>query len=140
MRNVLATAGQLTKGRGIVVFGCGGDRDHGKREPMGRAARELADFSILTSDNPRTEDPRDILRQIEKGFLAGAQSRYQVIVDRREAIERALAIARPGDSVLIAGKGHEAYQEFADTVVPFNDRQIVEEHFSQIRTRWKQCA
>ena len=140
LRSVLATVSELTKGRVIVVFGCGGDRDHGKREPMGRVAGELADFSILTSDNPRTEDPREILQQVEKGFPAGARCRYQVIVDRREAIERALDIARPGDSVLVAGKGHEAYQEFADTVVPFNDRQVVEEHFNHIQTRWKQCA
>src|SRR5207249_6832020 len=101
LRNVLMTVSELTKGRLILVFGCGGDRDKGKRAPMGEAACELADFSILTSDNPRTEDPREILKQIEKGFPAGAQSRYQVIADRREAIERALDIARPGDSVLV---------------------------------------
>jgi UDP-N-acetylmuramoyl-L-alanyl-D-glutamate--2,6-diaminopimelate ligase len=140
LRNVLMTVNELTKGRLIVVFGCGGDRDKGKREPMGRTSCELADFSILTSDNPRTEDPREILAQIERGFPSAAKGRYQVILDRREAIERALVIARPGDSVLIAGKGHEAYQEFSDTVVPFNDRQVVEEHFNQIQTRWKQCA
>jgi len=140
LRNVLTTVSELTRGRLIVVFGCGGDRDKGKREPMGRAACELADFSILTSDNPRNEDPLGILAQIERGFPAAAKGRYQVIPGRREAIERALVIARPGDSVLIAGKGHEAYQEFSDTVVPFNDRQVVEEHFHQIQTRWPQCA
>jgi UDP-N-acetylmuramoyl-L-alanyl-D-glutamate--2,6-diaminopimelate ligase len=140
LRNVLMTVSELTKGRLICVFGCGGDRDTGKRAPMGEAACELADFSLLTSDNPRTEDPRAILAQIEQGFPAGAQGRYQVIVDRREAIERALDIARPGDSVVIAGKGHETYQEFADTVVPFSDRQVVEEYFSNLGTRWKACA
>jgi len=140
LRNVLITASELTRGRLIVVFGCGGDRDKGKREPMGRAACELADFSILTSDNPRTEDPREILRQVEEGFPSGAQSRYMVIEDRREAIERALDIARPADTVLIAGKGHETYQEFANTVVPFNDRQVVEEYFTNLGTRWTQCA
>jgi UDP-N-acetylmuramoyl-L-alanyl-D-glutamate--2,6-diaminopimelate ligase len=138
LRNVLGTVGELTRCRLIVVFGCGGDRDKGKREPMGRAACELADFSILTSDNARTEDPKMILRQIEEGFPPGTQSRYQIIEDRRDAIERALDIARPGDTVLIAGKGHETYQEFADTVVPFNDRLIVEEYFSP--SRGKICA
>ena len=140
LRNVLMTVSELTKGRLIVVFGCGGDRDKGKRAPMGEAACELADFSILTSDNPRTEDPKAILAQIEEGFLAGTQSRYQIIDDRREAIERALDIARPGDTVLIAGKGHETYQEFADTVVPFNDREVVEEYFNNLGTRWHRCG
>jgi UDP-N-acetylmuramoyl-L-alanyl-D-glutamate--2,6-diaminopimelate ligase len=140
LRNVLMTVSELTKGRLICVFGCGGDRDKGKRAPMGEAACELADFSILTSDNPRTEDPREILRQVEEGFPVGAQSRYQVIEDRREAIERALDIARPGDSVLVAGKGHETYQEFADTVVPFSDRQVISEYFTNLGNRWKPCA
>lgn len=136
LRNVLATVAELTKGRLIVVFGCGGDRDAGKRKPMGEAACELADYSILTSDNPRTEDPREILRQIEEGFPSGSQSRYEVIEDRGEAINRALELAQPGDSVVLAGKGHETYQEFAHTVVPFNDRQVVEEHFRSLATRW----
>lgn len=140
LRKVLMTVSELTKGRLICVFGCGGDRDQGKRAPMGEAACELADFSILTSDNPRTEDPRAILRQIEEGFAAGAQSRYQVIEDRQAAIERALDIARPGDSVVIAGKGHETYQEFADTVVPFSDRQVVLDYFQQRGQRWNRCA
>jgi UDP-N-acetylmuramoyl-L-alanyl-D-glutamate--2,6-diaminopimelate ligase len=139
LRNVLITVGELTRGRLIVVFGCGGDRDKGKRQPMGEAACELADFSILTNDNPRTEDPREILKQIEEGFPASARRHYQVIEDRREAIERALDIARPGDTVLIAGKGHETYQEFADTVVPFNDRQVVEDYFSLSAGKWKPC-
>ncbi len=140
LRNVLITLSELTRGRLILVFGCGGDRDTGKRKSMGQAAADLADFSILTSDNPRTEDPREILRQIEEGFWSSTVRRYQVIEDRREAIERALDIARPGDTVLIAGKGHEAYQEFADTVVPFNDRVIVEEYSQLSGTRWKPCV
>jgi UDP-N-acetylmuramoyl-L-alanyl-D-glutamate--2,6-diaminopimelate ligase len=140
LRNVLLTVGELTRGRLIVVFGCGGDRDKGKRKPMGQVACELADFSILTSDNPRSEDPREILREIESGFGPDARNRYQVIVDRREAIERALDIARPGDAVVVAGKGHEMYQEFADTVVPFNDRQVVEEYFGRSEFRWTPCA
>jgi UDP-N-acetylmuramoyl-L-alanyl-D-glutamate--2,6-diaminopimelate ligase len=140
LRNVLATVAELTRGRLIVVFGCGGDRDKGKRKPMGQAAYELADFSILTTDNPRTEDPREVLKQIEEGFSTAARGRYQIIEDRREAIERALDIARPGDAVLIAGKGHETYQEFADTVVPFNDRSVVEQYFRMSGTRWKPCV
>jgi UDP-N-acetylmuramoyl-L-alanyl-D-glutamate--2,6-diaminopimelate ligase len=140
LRNVLSTVGELTKGRLIVVFGCGGDRDTGKRKPMGEAACELADYAILTSDNPRTEDPREILRQIEEGFPVGSQSRYAVIEDRREAIHRALELARPGDTVVLAGKGHETYQEFAHTVVPFNDRQVVEEYFNSLGARWRRCA
>ena len=140
LRNVLITVGELTRGRLILVFGCGGDRDTGKRKPMGQAAYELADFSILTNDNPRTEDPRQILKQIEEAFSSGAHKHYQVIEDRREAIERALDLARPGDTVLIAGKGHETYQEFADTVVPFNDRQVVEDYFSLSGSKWKPCV
>jgi UDP-N-acetylmuramoyl-L-alanyl-D-glutamate--2,6-diaminopimelate ligase len=140
LRNALITVGELTPGRLIVVFGCGGDRDRGKRAPMGRAACELADFSILTTDNPRTEDPERILQEIQGGFCASASAHYQVIAERREAIERALDIARPGDSVLIAGKGHEAWQEFADCVAPFSDREVVEEYFNSSRLRWKPCA
>ena len=140
LRNVLTTVAELTQGRLIVIFGCGGDRDKGKRKPMGQVACELADFSILTTDNPRTEDPREIAKQVEEGFAADGHGRYQVIEDRREAIERALQIAQPGDTVLIAGKGHETYQEFADTVVPFNDRHVVEEYFSLNGTRWKHCV
>ena len=140
LHNVLITVGELTRGRLILVFGCGGDRDKGKRKPMGQVACELADFSILTSDNPRTEDPREILHQIEEGFSNTARGHYQVIEDRHEAIERALDIARPGDTVLIAGKGHETYQEFADTVVPFSDHQVVREYFSLSGARWKPCV
>jgi UDP-N-acetylmuramoyl-L-alanyl-D-glutamate--2,6-diaminopimelate ligase len=140
LRNALVTVAKLTKGRLIVVFGCGGDRDKGKRAPMGRVASELADFSILTSDNPRTEDPREILRQVEAGFPAAKANRYLVIEDRREAIERALDAAKPDDTVLVAGKGHETYQEFANTTVPFSDRQVIEECLAQWNMRWQRCA
>jgi len=133
LRNVLATVHELTRGRLLVVFGCGGDRDKGKRAPMGRAASELADFAILTSDNPRSEDPMEILRQIEAGFPPEAKGRYKVIEDRAKAIECALEMAQPGDTVVIAGKGHEPYQELADRVVVFNDRHVVE----QWNARWK---
>lgn len=114
---------EVTDGRVIVVFGCGGDRDPDKRPLMGRAAGENADFTIVTSDNPRSEDPVGIIVQIEDG-LRGTGAVYEVEVDRRRAIARALAAAEPGDAVLIAGKGHEDYQIFADRTVHFDDREV----------------
>ncbi|MFZ5799870.1 MAG: UDP-N-acetylmuramoyl-L-alanyl-D-glutamate--2,6-diaminopimelate ligase [Candidatus Omnitrophota bacterium] len=104
----------------ILVFGCGGSRDRGKREKMGAVASQLADFSIVTSDNPRQEDPQQIIAEIVKGFTA--VNKYQVIPDRSQAIKEAIALAKEKDIVLIAGKGHEAYQIFRDRVVPFDDR------------------
>jgi UDP-N-acetylmuramoyl-L-alanyl-D-glutamate--2,6-diaminopimelate ligase len=123
--NVLSTLKEITKGRLIVVFGCGGDRDRTKRPAMGAVASDLADYSILTSDNPRNEDPSSIIAEIEQGFKA--TDRFEVVEDRREAIERAVAMAESGDTVLVAGKGHETFQEFDKTTVPFDDRQIVKE-------------
>lgn len=108
-------------GRLILVFGCGGNRDRSKRPMMGRVAGELADTSIITSDNPRKEDPLKIIGEIEDGFSGG---RYEVVPDRKDAIAAALGIAREEDTVLIAGKGHEFYQEFADVIVPFSDREV----------------
>ncbi|MBA2585045.1 MAG: UDP-N-acetylmuramoyl-L-alanyl-D-glutamate--2,6-diaminopimelate ligase [Chthoniobacterales bacterium] len=116
--NVLKTLRELNPRRLLVVFGCGGDRDRQKRPLMGRVADENADFSIITSDNPRKEDPDAIIADVEKGFRSG---RYEKIVDRTHAITRAVALAQPHDIVLIAGKGHETYQEFADHTIPFND-------------------
>ncbi len=113
----------VTKGRVIVVFGCGGDRDPDKRPLMGTAAGLSADRIIVTSDNPRSEDPVGIILQIEDGLkLAGAQ--WEVEVDRGRAIARAIAMAQPGDAVLIAGKGHEDYQIFADRTIHFDDREV----------------
>jgi UDP-N-acetylmuramoyl-L-alanyl-D-glutamate--2,6-diaminopimelate ligase len=116
----------VTAGRVIVVFGCGGDRDPDKRAPMGRAAGRSADFVVATSDNPRSEDPVGILLQVEDG-LREVHATYEVHVDRRAAIARALAFAEPGDSVVIAGKGHEDYQIFADRTVHFDDREVARE-------------
>ena len=121
LRNVLRTLRELEPHRLIAVFGCGGDRDRQKRPMMGDIVDQYADYAIITSDNPRTEDPNAILAEIEKGFRS---SRYEKIVDRTEAIGRAVALAQPRDMVLIAGKGHENYQEFADYTVPFNDIQV----------------
>ena len=119
--NVLKTARELSPRKLIVVFGCGGDRDKQKRPLMGRVADENADFSIITSDNPRKEDPDAIIADAEKGFRS---NRYEKITDRAKAIARAIELAQPRDIVLIAGKGHEAYQEFADHTVPFDDIQV----------------
>jgi UDP-N-acetylmuramoyl-L-alanyl-D-glutamate--2,6-diaminopimelate ligase len=111
-----------TDGRVIVVFGAGGDRDRGKRPEMGRVAAENADLAIVTSDNPRTEDPGVIADQIEAGMGGAPRLR---ILDRREAIRRAIEIAEPSDIVLLAGKGHETYQIWGDEYRPFDERQIV---------------
>jgi UDP-N-acetylmuramoyl-L-alanyl-D-glutamate--2,6-diaminopimelate ligase len=116
---------EITRGRLLLVFGCGGNRDTGKRAAMGRVASTRADFTVLTSDNPRKEDPAAILAQIREGF--GAVQSHEVVEDRREAIRRALALAADGDVVLVAGKGHENFQEFANTKIPFDDRHVVRE-------------
>ena len=113
-------------GRLICVFGCGGDRDRGKRGPMGRASGSLADVSIVTSDNPRSEDPATIAEAVARG-VEDAGGRRLVELDRRVAIERAVEIARPGDVVLIAGKGHENTQVTRDGAVPFDDRVVATE-------------
>src|SRR5437868_3071562 len=127
--NVLKTLPQLQPERLIAVFGCGGDRDRQKRPLMAEMADRLADYSIITSDNPRKEDPGAIISEIEKGFHS---NRYETIVDRTEAIDHAIALARPRDIVLIAGKGHENYQEFGDHTIPFDDIQVarraIEDH------------
>ena len=119
--NVLKTARELSPRKLIVVFGCGGDRDKQKRPLMARVADENADFSIITSDNPRKEDPEAIIAAAEKGFRS---DRYEKVTDRAQAIARAIELAQPRDIILIAGKGHEAYQEFADHTVPFDDIQV----------------
>lgn len=121
--NVLTTLREITAGRLILLFGCGGDRDATKRPKMGAVAARLADCTILTNDNPRTEDPKKIIEDIRQGFQ-GHEAAAEAVEDREEAIARALSIAQPGDTVLIAGKGHENYQEFQHTVVPFDDREV----------------
>ena len=122
LKNVLSTLREITTGRVLVAFGCGGNRDAGKRAKMGKIAAELADFTIITSDNPRKERPEKIAAQVEEGFREVRRDQYRVELDRRRAIQQILGEARKGDTVLIAGKGHETYQEFDDTVVPFDDR------------------
>ncbi len=118
LENVLRTVRSLDPERVLTVFGCGGDRDRAKRGLMGRAAEELSDWCIVTSDNPRSEDPEGICGEIT---AAMRRNNHEVMLDRRAAIRRAVTIATPGDIVLIAGKGHEAVQEFSDRKVPFDD-------------------
>jgi UDP-N-acetylmuramoyl-L-alanyl-D-glutamate--2,6-diaminopimelate ligase len=128
LENVLRAARAVTGGRVIVVFGCGGDRDRGKRPLMGEIAGRLADVAVVTSDNPRSEPPEAIVAQVADGVARVAPDRLQVEVDRRAAIRAALAMAAPGDAVLVAGKGHEQGQEFAGGVkVPFDDRVVAAE-------------
>jgi len=123
LENVLRTARDLAQNRLICVFGCGGDRDRGKRPLMGSIASELADLAIVTSDNPRSEEPDAIIGEI----VAGAAGEIEVEPDRREAIARAIDAAQEGDVVVIAGKGHEQGQQFADRTVPFDDRDVARE-------------
>jgi UDP-N-acetylmuramoyl-L-alanyl-D-glutamate--2,6-diaminopimelate ligase len=126
---LLRTVLELTSGRVITVFGCGGDRDPGKRAPMGRAAARFSDLVMITSDNPRSEDPVQIINEVTDGVREGSAQKqspveWMAVPDRREAIERALGLARPGDTVVVAGKGHEEYQIIGDRTIPFNDRQV----------------
>jgi UDP-N-acetylmuramoyl-L-alanyl-D-glutamate--2,6-diaminopimelate ligase len=131
VENVLQTARSITEGRLIAVLGCGGDRDRGKRPQMGRAAEELADIIVVTSDNPRSEDPLAIIADI----LAGLESPSKALVqpDRLLAIQSAIHQALPGDVVLILGKGHESGQEFAQETIPFDDREVARRALEGIR-------
>jgi UDP-N-acetylmuramoyl-L-alanyl-D-glutamate--2,6-diaminopimelate ligase len=122
LERALTTLRPLTEGRLIAVFGCGGDRDRGKRPLMGRIAAQLADLAIVTSDNPRTEDPGAIIDEIEGGMAGVPHLR---IVDRRAAIHRALHESRTGDTILLAGKGHETYQVIGTTRIDFDEHAIV---------------
>ncbi len=122
LENALETLRELSPRRLVAVFGCGGNRDIPKRRAMGEIAARLADYSVITSDNPRQEDPEKIIRDIESGFGSGGG--FEAVVDRREAIGRGVELLGKGDILLIAGKGHEAYQQFADRTVPFDDRVV----------------
>ena len=125
LERALETVREVTRsgGRVIAVFGAGGDRDRGKRAPMGEIAVRLSDVAIATSDNPRTEDPERILDDVEAG-MSGGRPHYR-ITDRRAAIAQALELARPGDTILLAGKGHETYQVIGTTKEPFDEREVV---------------
>lgn len=132
LRHVLSTLREITPGRVLLTFGCGGNRDTGKRPKMGRVAAELADYTIITSDNPRKESAEAIASQIEEGFAQAGRGEHRIELDRRRAIDDLIRMAQPGDSVLIAGKGHETYQEFEDTIVPFDDRIYAREALEMI--------
>ena len=119
-----------SEGKTIVVFGCGGDRDSGKRPIMGKAAL-AADYAVVTSDNPRTEDPQAIIEDIVAGMSEGSDH-YEVVADRHEAIARAIALAQPGDAVLIAGKGHEDYQIIGTEKHHFDDREVAAEELKKV--------
>jgi UDP-N-acetylmuramoyl-L-alanyl-D-glutamate--2,6-diaminopimelate ligase len=122
LHNVLTTLREITRGRLLLTFGCGGARDTTKRPKMGRVAARFADYTLITSDNPRRESPADIAAEIETGFRTVKADGYRIELERRRAIDEIIRMAGPDDTVLIAGKGHETYQEFNDTVVPFDDR------------------
>ncbi|MGL5512699.1 MAG: glutamate ligase domain-containing protein, partial [Sporomusa sp.] len=126
----------FARGKIIVVFGCGGDRDRTKRPIMGKLAALYGDIVLATSDNPRSEDAEKILADVEagirEGLAAGRETVYQVIVDRRQAITQAIKLAGPQDVVLIAGKGHETYQILKDKTIEFDDRQVAREAIEEL--------
>jgi len=133
LKNLLETARPLAAGRVITVFGCGGDRDATKRPLMGAVAARLSDLVIVTSDNPRSENPERIIAEIRRG-MAREQGAVIEMADRRQAIERAIKEARPGDLVLIAGKGHEKYQVIGDRTIPFDDVDVAGSALARRRT------
>jgi UDP-N-acetylmuramyl-tripeptide synthetase len=128
LETVLREARALASGRVLCVFGAGGDRDREKRPLMGRVAAELADVVVVTSDNPRSEDPAAIAAEIASG------QGLEIELDRRAAIERAVADAEEGDVVVIAGKGHEQGQEFSDRTIPFDDREVARAALRKLKT------
>jgi len=138
MRNLLETARPLANGRLITVFGCGGDRDRTKRPLMGAVAGRLSDLIVVTSDNPRSEDPARIIEEIQRGITADtrrdAAQRLLTVLDRHEAIDTAIELARPGDLVLIAGKGHEKYQVIGSKVLPFDDVSVARDALGRKRS------
>jgi UDP-N-acetylmuramoyl-L-alanyl-D-glutamate--2,6-diaminopimelate ligase len=131
LQNILTTVKQFSKGRLISVFGCGGDRDRTKRPLMGKISGEIADFSVITSDNPRTEEPLSIIREIEEG-IKETHGEYILMEDRRGAIRHAMQNAKADDVIVIAGKGHETYQILADRKVDFDEQKIVKEIAKEI--------
>jgi UDP-N-acetylmuramoyl-L-alanyl-D-glutamate--2,6-diaminopimelate ligase len=146
LKNLLETARPLASGRVITVFGCGGDRDTTKRPLMGAVASRLSDLVVITSDNPRSEDPERIIDEIKRGIVMPADrtprgqaaprtTPHLAIVDRKQAIERAIHEARRGDLVLVAGKGHEKYQEIGGRVLPFDDVEVAREALARRRSR-----
>jgi UDP-N-acetylmuramoyl-L-alanyl-D-glutamate--2,6-diaminopimelate ligase len=132
MSRLLAAVRELSPGRLLVVFGCGGDRDHGKRPQIGEVASRMADLVILTTDNPRSEDPLQILRDVEKGVVRGASC--EVVPDRRQAIRRGLTLARPGDVLVVAGRGHERFQIMGNQRIAFLDKAVILEELKKLKS------
>ena len=136
LQNILQAVKSYTRGRVISVFGCGGDRDTRKRPIMGEISGKIADYTIITSDNPRTENPESIVNEIEEG-IKKTKGKYEVIVDRVEAITKAIQIANKTDIIVLAGKGHEPYQEINGVKHPFDERIIVNDIISKINKKGK---
>ena len=131
LEKILSSVKIYTKGRVISVFGCGGDRDKNKRHVMGEISGRVADYTIITSDNPRTEEPEAIVKDIENG-IKKTKGKYECIVDRTEAIRRAIKMANKRDIIVLAGKGHEQYQEINKKRYPFDENKIVKEIIKEI--------
>ena len=136
LENILKTVKQYTIGNVICVFGCGGDRDTAKRKVMGEISGRLADYTIITSDNPRTEKPEGIVEDIESG-IKKTKGKYECIVDRKEAIKKAITMENKNDIVIIAGKGHEMYQEINKEKIPFDEREIVNQIIEELKNAKK---
>ena len=136
LENILKTVKQYTIGRVICVFGCGGDRDKQKRSVMGEVSGRLADYTIITSDNPRTEEPEDIIKEIEVGTKK-TKGNYECITDRKEAMQKAISMANKNDIIIIAGKGHEMYQEIQKEQIPFDEREIIKEIIEEVEKQPK---
>ncbi len=136
LQNILQAVKSYTRGRVISVFGCGGDRDKGKRPIMGEISGKIADFTFITSDNPRTEKPEDIIKEIEEG-IKKTKGKYKVVVDRTKAIEQAIKMASKRDIIVLAGKGHEPYQEIQGVKHPFDERIIVKDIIDKLQNTKK---
>ena len=126
LKSILEAVKTYTRGRVILVFGCGGDRDKTKRPMMGEIAGTLANYTIITSDNPRTENPETIIQDIKLG-IDKTKGKYEIEVDRKEAIKKAIKMAQKRDMIILAGKGHEPYQEINNQKYPFDERVIIKE-------------
>jgi len=138
LKSLLETARPLAGGRLVTVFGCGGDRDRTKRPLMGAVAARLSDLVIVTSDNPRTEDPMRIIEDVRRG-LSQSAAEHVVLPDRQAAVEHAIALARPADMILVAGKGHEKYQVVGDRALPFDDAVVAREALARRRAKLRVC-
>ena len=134
LQSILQAVKSYTRGKVISVFGCGGDRDHGKRPQMGEISGRIADYTIITSDNPRTENPEEIVKEIEAG-IKKTSGKYECIVDRTEAIKAAIGMAKKIDIIVLAGKGHETYQEINHVKHPYDERIIIKNIIDEIQKK-----